>query len=269
MSITDQMGHQVAIPRPPQRIISLVPSQTELLFDLGLDERIVGITKFCIHPREQVKGKTIVGGTKNFHMNVIRDLQPDLIIGNKEENYQEGIRELQQHYPVWMSDMANLEEALAMMAEIGRITAASRRATALIQIIRREFRILAPADPIPAAYFIWKEPYMTVGQGTFIQDMLGKAGFANVFQSLSRYPEVSKEDIRQAKPSVILLSSEPYPFREKHLQEFRELCPKALVKLIDGEMFSWYGSRLRLAPAYFGQLRQETAAARDLFPGCC
>jgi ABC-type Fe3+-hydroxamate transport system substrate-binding protein len=267
--VTDQMGHQVAIPRAPQRIISLVPSQTELLFDLGLHESIVGITKFCTHPRKQVKNKTMVGGTKNFHLDVIRDLQPDLIIGNKEENYQEGIRELQKHYPVWMSDMVNLEEALVMMAAIGKITATSDKAAALIHSIRREFEVLAPADPIRAAYFIWKEPYMTVGQATFIQDMLGKAGFANVFQSLSRYPEVSKAEIQQAKPQVILLSSEPYPFREKHLQEFRDLCPQALVKLVDGEMFSWYGSRLRLAPAYFRQLRQETAAARELFPGCC
>jgi ABC-type Fe3+-hydroxamate transport system substrate-binding protein len=269
MMITDQMGHQVEIPLSPKRIISLVPSQTELLFDLGLDERVVGITKFCIHPREKVKGKTIVGGTKNFHPDVIRDLQPDLIIGNKEENYAEGIRDLQQHYPVWMSDISNLEEALLMMEEIGKLTAASGQAAGLINTIRQEFQRLAPAVPIPAAYFIWKEPYMTIGQGTFIQDMLGKAGFANVFQGLSRYPEVGKAEIREANPRVILLSSEPYPFREKHLQEFRDLCPQALVKLVDGEMFSWYGSRLRLAPAYFGQLRQEMAAARDLFPGCC
>ena len=269
MNITDQMGHQLKIPRTPERIISLVPSQTELLFDLGLEDRIVGITKFCIHPGEKVKGKTIIGGTKNFHLDVIRDLQPDLIIGNKEENYAEGIRELQQQYPVRMSDKANLEEALDMKQEIGKLTAAAGRAAGLIKIIRREFQRLAPAVPIPAAYFIWKEPYMTVGQGTFIQDMLARAGFANVFQYLSRYPEVSKAEIRAANPRVILLSSEPYPFREKHLQEFRELCPRALVKLVDGEMFSWYGSRLRLAPAYFGRLQQETAAARGLFPGSC
>jgi ABC-type Fe3+-hydroxamate transport system substrate-binding protein len=269
MIITDQMGHQLEMPSPPQRIISLVPSQTELLFDLGLEERIVGLTKFCIHPREKVKGKTIIGGTKNFHLEVIRQLQPDLVIGNKEENYLEGIRELQQHYPVWMTDMKNLEEALAMISGIGMVTATSDKAACLIHAIRREFAALPPADPIPAAYFIWKKPYMTVGQETFIQDMLRQAGFANVFHSRSRYPEVTKEEIRRAQPAVILLSSEPYPFGEKHLAEFKEICPQAQVKLVDGEMFSWYGSRLRLAPAYFGFLRRQVAAARDLLPGCC
>jgi ABC-type Fe3+-hydroxamate transport system substrate-binding protein len=226
----------------------------------------VGLTKFCIHPREKVKKKTIIGGTKSFHFEVIRQLRPDLIIGNKEENYPDGIRELQQHYPVWMSDMVNLEEALAMISEVGSITAAAAGAASLTAAIRREFTALPPADLLPAAYFIWKEPYMAVGQGTFIQDMLQRAGFANVFQSRSRYPEVSPEEIRQAKPQVILLSSEPYPFREKHLAEFRQMCPGALVKLVDGEMFSWYGSRLRLAPAYFGRLRQEVAAAREITP---
>lgn len=266
MLVTDQMGHQVEIARPPQRIISLVPSQTELLFDLGLEERIVGVTKFCIHPREKVKAKTSIGGTKNFRFEVIRQLQPDLIIGNKEENYLEGIRELQRHYPVWMSDMVNLEQALAMMREVGRITAAS--AASLTAAIGRQFAALPPAEPIPAAYLIWQQPYMVAGSETFIQDMLSRAGFANVFENSPRYPQVSPEEIRQAKPQVILLSSEPYPFREKHLDAFRQICPGALVKLVDGEMFSWYGSRLRLAPDYFRQLRQEVAAARELLPGC-
>ena len=266
MIVTDQMGHQVVIARPPQRIISLVPSQTELLFDLGLEGRIVGLTKFCIHPREKVKSKTIIGGTKNFRLEVIRQLQPDLIIGNKEENYPEGIRELQRHYPVWMSDMVSLEDALAMITEVGSITATADRAASLTAAIRRGFAALPPADPIPAAYFIWQAPFMVAGQGTFIHEMLRQAGFANVFDCRSRYPEVSPEEIRQAQPRVILLSSEPYPFGEKHLAAFRQMCPGALVKLVDGEMFSWYGSHLRLAPAYFRQLRQEVAAAREITP---
>lgn len=257
MLFTDQMGYQVEITRPPQRIISLVPSQTELLFDLGLGPRIVGRTKFCVHPQGQVKSKTIVGGTKNFHLDIIRQLQPDLIIGNKEENYQEGIQELQKQYPVWMSDMVNLEQALDMIAGIGKMTATSEEAAILINTIRREFDSLEQVSPIPAAYFIWKKPYMTVGQGTFIQDMLPRAGFANVFGHLSRYPQVSAEEIRQAAPQLVLLSSEPYPFGEKHLQEFQQLCPDAQIKLVDGEMFSWYGSRLKQAPAYFRQLLQE------------
>jgi ABC-type Fe3+-hydroxamate transport system substrate-binding protein len=268
MIFTDQMGHQVEIAAPPQRIISLVPSQTELLFDLGLEDRLVGLTKFCLHPKEKVKSKTVIGGTKNFHFEVIRQLQPDLIIGNKEENYLEGIRALQEQYPVWMSDMHTLEEALAMIRETGKITGTAARAARLTHTISQEFAALAPGKPIRAAYLIWQEPFMAVGRGTFIQDMLGRAGFANVFHDRSRYPVVEAEELRQAQPQVILLSSEPYPFREKHLAAFREICPQAQVLLVDGEMFSWYGSHLRLAPAYFGQLRRQVAAARDSGPGC-
>jgi ABC-type Fe3+-hydroxamate transport system substrate-binding protein len=166
-----------------------------------------------------------------------------------------------------MSDMATLEEALAMIQGLGELTATGDAAAGIIQDIRGAFAALNPAGLIPAAYFIWKEPYMTVGHDTFIQDMLGQAGFANVFQGRSRYPEVQPEEIRQARPQVILLSSEPYPFRDKHRDEFQALCPGAQVILVDGEMFSWYGSRLRLAPAYFKQLRQQVAAGRELLPG--
>jgi ABC-type hemin transport system substrate-binding protein len=167
-----------------------------------------------------------------------------------------------------MSDMDNLEQALDMIRQIGAITASDCQAAPLIREIRHAFATLQAAEPIPAAYFIWKDPYMVAGRGTFIDDMLRQAGFANVFQSLPRYPEVSAEEIRQARPRLILLSSEPYPFRGKHQAEFRDICPGAEVLLVDGEMFSWYGSRLKLAPAYFGQLQQHVAAARDLLPGC-
>ena len=250
-TFTDQMGHSVTLPQLPQRIVSLVPSQTELLFDLGLEDRLVGITKFCIHPQEKVKQKTVIGGTKNFKLDVIDELKPDLIIGNKEENYQEGIAALQQKYPVWMSDIYTLEDALQMMTQVGELTGTEAKAREMAQGIATGFENLQPLRPaIPTAYFIWRKPYMAVGSNNFIDHLLQRCGFANVFAGQERYPEVSPEQLQAAAPKLILLSSEPYPFQEKHFAEFQEMCPEATISIVDGEMFSWYGSRLLKAPAY-------------------
>ncbi|WP_242926913.1 ABC transporter substrate-binding protein [Pontibacter vulgaris] len=254
----DQTGHQITLPYLPKRIVSLVPSQTELLFDLGLGDRIVGITKFCIHPREQVKYKTIVGGTKNFKFDVIDQLQPDLIIGNKEENYKEGIEQLQAKYKVWMSDIYTLQDALEMMQQVSQLTGTEAKAGQLIQSIKSGFENLQPAQQsIKTAYFIWRKPYMAVGGNNFIHHILCHCGLENAFADLDRYPEITPGKLQQANPQLILLSSEPYPFHEKHITEFKELCPQASIKIVDGEMFSWYGSRLLQAPAYLQRLMQE------------
>ena len=251
----DQMGREVRFAYPPQRIVSLVPSQTELLFDLGLQKQLEGVTKFCIHPTNARHTARVVGGTKNFDFAKIKEARPDLIIGNKEENYQEGITELAQHYPVWMSNVTDLPEALDMMRRIGTITGTTHLAEPLAVTIQNEFdKLLTPAS-VPAAYFIWRKPYLVAASGTFIDDMLRRAGFANVFAHLGRYPEVTPEQLAQAAPARLFLSSEPYPFKEKHLDEFQEICPTAKIQLVDGELFSWYGSRLRRSAAYFKTLR--------------
>ena len=260
-AVTDQMGNLVKVPNPPQRIISLVPSQTELLFDLGLANRIVGITKFCVHPANQVRNKVRIGGTKNFNLEIIRELKPDLIIGNKEENYPEGILELQQHYPVWMSDIFTLPDALAMMHNIGQLTDTVGAAEKIIQNITHGFTGLKPYKAISAAYLIWKKPYMGVGQDTFIHQMLVVAGFQNVFGHLNRYPVITPDDLQAAAPQVVFLSSEPYPFKEKHIREIQQMLPYALVKLVDGELFSWYGSRLQHTPGYLKNLYAGVEAA--------
>lgn len=258
MIFKDQMGHEITLPDLPQRIISLVPSQTELLFDLGLEDRIVGLTKFCIHPEPQVKQKAIIGGTKNFRFDAIDELQPDLIIGNKEENYKEGIEQLQQKYPVWMSDIFTLEDALQMMQQAGQLTGTEAKAQQLIQGIQMGFNSLQPTQPhISTAYFIWRKPYMAAGSHNIIDHMLQRCGFHNAFADLARYPEITPEQLQRANPEIIFLSSEPYPFKEKHVAEFQEMCPQAVIKIIDGEMFSWYGSRLLHAPSYLQQVIEE------------
>lgn len=251
---TDQLNRAVNIRYLPKRIISLVPSQTELLLFLGLDAEILGITKFCIHPADQVRGKAIVGGTKHLDMAVIHQLRPDLIIANKEENEQGQIDELTRSYPVWISDINDLATATAMITAVGALTGKVAEAEKLNADIGQLFeRIIKPAVSLRTAYFIWRKPYMAAGQDTFINSLLELTGFTNVFNQ-KRYPEIAVHNLIVADPEVVLLSSEPYPFKEKHLREFQAILPNARVILVDGEMFSWYGSRLLQAPMYFERL---------------
>ncbi|QHT66587.1 ABC transporter substrate-binding protein [Rhodocytophaga rosea] len=243
----------------PQRIISLVPSQTELLFDLGLAERVVGITKFCIHPAEFCRHMPKIGGTKHFHFDTIDGLQPDLILANKEENYKEGIEQLQQKYPVWMSDIYTLEDALHMISEVGKLTGTQSKALEISVQIQTAFAGLQAVSRKKVAYLIWRNPYMAAGSHTFIHDMMVRCGFENVFADHVRYPEITPEMLADANPDYIYLSSEPFPFSEKYIAEFKEICPESIIKIVDGEMFSWYGSRLRLSVPYFRQLLELLA----------
>jgi ABC-type Fe3+-hydroxamate transport system substrate-binding protein len=258
---TDQLGNTLQVPFPPKRIVSLVPSQTEFLFDIGLSEEIVGITRFCIHPADKVKGKTKIGGTKKFDIEKIKSLQPDLIIGNKEENYESGISELSRYFPVWMSDIYTRGDAFSMMLETGRITGKSMQAAEVVTLIANRLDSFFNAcikwnGEKTCAYFIWRKPYMVAAGNTFIDSMLQLLGFRNVFNNLKRYPEIIADDLKLLNPDYIFLSSEPYSFSEKHFAEFQAFAPNAKVVLVDGEMFSWYGSRLMHVPAYYLELHK-------------
>jgi ABC-type Fe3+-hydroxamate transport system substrate-binding protein len=250
------MGNLVTVNFPPRRIVSLVPSQTELLADLDLDEHLVGITKFCIHPQAWLSPKKITGGTKNFHFDIISALEPDLIIANKEENYEEGINRLKMKYPVWVSDISTLEDALAMITSLGELTQRKPQAESIIAAIDDAFLKVIRRKPLNVLYLIWRNPWMAAGQATFITDMLDKMGLLNVVPE-ARYPELSSDYIQAMNPDCVFLSSEPYPFREKHIDEIRQILPAAKIMLVDGEMFSWYGSRLIKAPAYFNSLNLQ------------
>lgn len=255
-SLTDQMQRTIQVPALPQRIISLVPSQTELLHDLGLGDRVVGITKFCIHPERWFKAKHRVGGTKKVDLDKVRALKPDLIIGNKEENERRDIEALEKEFPVWMSDIRDLDGALDMIRRVGDATGTVEQAADLAAHIAKSFAAMQPrAEPRTVAYFIWREPYMVAGHGTFINDMLKRMGLENVFdEGDARYPTITDQELAEADPEVILLSSEPYPFREKHILELNMICPGTPVHIVDGELFSWYGSRLERSPVYFNGL---------------
>jgi ABC-type Fe3+-hydroxamate transport system substrate-binding protein len=229
-----------------------------LLYDLGLDNEVCGITKFCIHPTLWFQTKTRIGGTKNVHIEKVLALKPDLVIANKEENLQEQVDELARTFPVWTSDINTLEDALDMIEKIGVITGKPEKANTLVQSINRSFESLPQnAKAYRTAYLIWKDPYMTIGGDTFINDLLQRAGFENIFAPETRYPQITIEQLQAADCQLLLLSSEPYPFKQKHIEVLKSQLPKTKIVLADGEMFSWYGSRLIHSVPYFNRLRIE------------
>ncbi|TWJ00911.1 ABC-type Fe3+-hydroxamate transport system substrate-binding protein [Mucilaginibacter frigoritolerans] len=252
----DQLNREISLASVPKRIISVVPSQTELLFYLGLNEEIIGITKFCIHPQDKFKSTIKIGGTKQLDIAKIKSLQPDLIIANKEENERSQVEGLMDICPVWISDISNLAGSLNMIERVGVLVGKAAEAKILKDDIEQGFNKLTLKPCLSTAYFIWRKPYMVAGQNTFIDDMLQKCSLMNVFKA-DRYPEINVDMLISADPKVVLLSSEPYPFKEKHIEELKAILPDAIIKLVDGEIFSWYGSRLLHAPAYFEWLNKE------------
>lgn len=244
-AVTDQMGYRISLSETPRRIVSLVPSQSELLWELGLRDEIVGITKFCIHPEELFRNKTRIGGTKQLHLEKIRALKPDLIIGNKEENERVQVEQLREEFNVWMSDIFTLEDSLRMVTELGTICGKAERSAEITTAIRASMeRIRNFFPPRRVAYFIWNKPYMVAAQNTFIDHVLSHLGLTNAFSGQSRYPEITNEDLLRVQPEICFLSSEPYPFKEVHAEELKRLLPQSEIRIVDGEVFSWYGTRL-------------------------
>lgn len=251
--IIDQLGRVVTIMHQPSRIVSLVPSQTELLYDLGLDETVVGITKYCCHPAQWKFKKARIGGTKAVDIEKIRLLQPDLIIGNKEENTLEDITQLESIAPVWISDVTTIDDALSLIVDLGELLSKQAKANQLVQEINTAFdQLVKIAPPLKVAYFIWHSPDFIAGKATFIDSMLTACGFENVSQE-TRYPVWNNHF---ETPELVLLSSEPYPFMEKHFVLFQEKFPTSKIIFVDGAYFSWYGSRLRNVSIHFDKIKQ-------------
>jgi ABC-type Fe3+-hydroxamate transport system substrate-binding protein len=258
----DQLGVSHSFESTPKRIVSLVPSQTELLYDLGLEERIVGITKFCVHPYHFKSTKKIVGGTKKVNFDKIRLLQPDIIICNKEENTQEMVAELRQICPVWVTDISTIEDNLIMITDFGQVfncRTEAQKWNDKLAFALSDFKNFIKEAPIKkAAYFIWKDPYMVAGSDNFINELLKLNHFQNIYDTKGRYPEIELKKIRlEGDPDLVFLSSEPYPFKEEDALEIGRYTHHAKTIFVDGEMFSWYGSRLLKAFDYFKRMHQK------------
>jgi len=257
--LKDQLNRTVLIQQPAKRIVSLVPSQTELLVDLGLEESIVGVTKFCVHPKHLRKEKVVVGGTKQVHFDNISALKPDIILCNKEENTKEMISELEHIAPVHISDIYTIKDSLELIEMYGDLFDKSERAQAIIDEITLKSKTFKELNQeqakLKVVYFIWKNPWMVAANQTFINEMLSVNNFENVYQGVNRYPEITLSELKKREPDVILLSSEPYPFNDSDIDEFKSIFPETKVKIVDGEAFSWYGSRLLKAFDYFEELQ--------------
>lgn len=256
----DQLNRDINFVESPKRIISLVPSQTELLVDLGLEPFIVGITKFCVHPKHLRKNTTIVGGTKQVHFDKIKALSPDVILCNKEENTKEMISELEEIATVHISDVYNVEDALDLIQQYGELFSVKENAKRLCTFIENEqeqfFNVIKNNRSLKVVYFIWKNPWMVAANQTFIDSLLKSNGFDNYFGNLHRYPEVQLSNISE-DIDLILLSSEPYPFNDNDIEQFRKQFPNVKTILVDGEYFSWFGSRLQFAFRYFKKLHKK------------
>ena len=253
----DQLGTEHKFTTSPKRIVSLVPSQTELLYDLGLEDNIVGITKFCVHPIHLKATKTIVGGTKNIKYDVIQALQPDIIICNKEENTKEIVDQLSAICPVWVTDIYTVEDNSKMIQDFGALfnkRTEAQKWISKIENAKQDFDAFVKNKPIKkVAYFIWANPFMVAGNNTFINELLKLNHFQNIYESKEgRYPEIDLEKIyEEGDPDYVLLSSEPFPFKEEHAFEIGRYTHHAKTIFVDGEMFSWFGSRLLKAFDYF------------------
>lgn len=257
--LVDQIKRKVVLKEyPPKRIISLVPSQTELLHDLGLAEEVIGITKFCIHPQSWFKSKERAGGTKHVDLEKVFNLEPDLVLANKEENVKEQIEQIEKFAPVYVSDVNNLDDALNMIKDIGMLTGKVEKAKGIAQSIQDAFsKLRNNINAHKTCYLIWRNPYMTIGGDTFIHDMLSRCGLKNVYGNEQRYPEITLQQLKERNTELILLSSEPFPFKEKHSEEIKNILPHVKIVMVDGEMFSWYGSRLIYAAQYLKELMNK------------
>lgn len=252
ITVKDQLNREVVLRAPAQRIVSLVPSQTELLHYFNLEKEVVGLTKFCIHPNEWFQSKARVGGTKNVDFDQIKALSPDLIIANKEENTKEDIERLARDYTIYISDVVTFEDAYDMIESVGRLCGKEQQAVDLIDNIQESFEGFQPSSK-KVIYLIWKDPMMCVGTDNFIHTVMETAGYSNVVTK-PRYTEISTEEIKQLNPDEILLSTEPFPFKEEHLQEI-EKTTGVKCRIVDGEMFSWYGSRILGLRKYLDKIR--------------
>jgi ABC-type Fe3+-hydroxamate transport system substrate-binding protein len=251
----DASGVAVDLARPPRRIVSLVPSITDTLCALGLADALVGVTVYCVEPREIVSGKTRIGGEKNPDLDQIRGLEPDLVIANVEENLRDHVDTLRSwSIPVWVTYPRTVAEGMRLIAELGAVTGTDARARELLDEIEPLYEHVAKAaaqrPPVPVFYPIWRGPYMTINRDTYIHDMLRVCGGRNVFADRGeRYPTVTLDEVAAQRPAVILLPDEPFRFRRAHLADFTGYVEVPAVRdgrihLVDGKPFSWHGPRI-------------------------
>jgi ABC-type Fe3+-hydroxamate transport system substrate-binding protein len=236
--------------------VSLVPSLSEALFAFGTGERIVGVTRFCVEPREGVAGKAKVGGTRSLDVVAVEALRPDLIIASAEENRAEDVRRLiDGGWPVFVTLPTTVRGAIDLLGQLAVLTGSAEAAGPIIDEAEGALATVrasnAERKPLRVFCPIWRNPYMTIGPDTYMHDVIAVCGGRNIFEGRrERYPKVELAEMAALDPEVILLPSEPYRFRQRHLADFAAFPQVAAVRcgnvlLVDGRMLSWYGPRIR------------------------
>jgi ABC-type Fe3+-hydroxamate transport system substrate-binding protein len=258
MEFYDATGAAVILPAPPRRIVSLIPSVTEILFALGAGPSVAGCTVYCTEPSDGVATKTRVGGEKNPKLDVIRELGADLVVANVEENVREHIETLRGWgIPVYVTYPRTVADGIRLVSDLGSVVGRPERGrdmAAALEAARHDVDSARAGKPARRVFYpIWRGPWMTVNRDTYVHDMLALCGGDNVFgPSATRYPEVTLEDIARAAPEVILLPDEPYRFRQAHLADFDAhpdipAVRQRRVHLVDGKLATWYGPRIAAA----------------------
>jgi ABC-type Fe3+-hydroxamate transport system substrate-binding protein len=255
LTLADAWGRLLTVRQRPERIVSLVPSLTEALFAFGLEQEIVGVTRFCVEPRQGVAGKTKVGGTKALDVARIKALKPDLVVASAEENNPEDVAQLIDHgCPVFVTLVTSVESAIDLLRQLAAITDATAAARPIIQGAKESLAFVRGAhagrERVRVFCPIWRNPYMTCGRATYMDDVITVCGGRNVFgERQERYPRVELAEMAALDPQVILLPSEPYRFTKRHRADFKAFADVTAVKnghifLIDGRMLIWYGPRI-------------------------
>ncbi len=265
MTYKDALNREIKLPKTPNRIVSLVPSLTELLHDMGMERQVVGITKYCVHPPHYKLTKTVVGGTKKVKYDVIKELNPDFILCSKEENTPEMVAALEKIAPVYVSDVNSFADALALIKQLGLVFDRRTQSQHIIDKITYRFQEfqqgIKETRIKKVAYFIWANPWMVAASHTFIDDMLRICRFENAYAKLERYPEIKIKRMRIiANPEILFFSSEPHSFTDEEVYEVLRSNKKVLTIYVDGQYFSWYGSRLIKAFDHFQQIHDKIAA---------
>ena len=255
----------------PVRIASLVPSLTELAIELGLRGQLVARTGFCIHPAEAVREVRKVGGTKDVNLAKLRRAAPTHVLVNVDENRLDTVEamrawpaaarpEIIVTHPLAPRD--NLALVAQMVAAFGHLPGVAGRAAMLDEALRAELALTDPAvRPVQRVlYLIWRDPWMTLARDTYISGMLARVNWLTLpatkggASGAARYPVLGGDEAWLVEVDQVLLSTEPFPFGAKHMDEAQRLCPRARVRLVDGELLSWYGARAVPGLRYLRQL---------------
>jgi ABC-type Fe3+-hydroxamate transport system substrate-binding protein len=269
--VRDDLGDEVVLTEIPRRIVSLVPSMTETVIDLGAADRLVGITRYCVHPAEVVARIPRVGGTKGFSFEKIASMKPDLVLANKEENRKHHVERLRKTYRVFVSHPRTVEEAVGMVRSIGALTGRSVEASEFAASCDRVLASLEPSVVEPSLRtlcMIWREPWMAAGADTYMNALLARVGFDNVFAPADgHYPKTTLAEIVERKPDVIILPDEPYAFgaeNKEHMERYvKDHGGAARAVLFDGSLLTWFGTRtLKGLQAVYEAKRQLLAGDR-------